>query len=264
MPTDKISCWVQISNDFLLPYNCQHLVKIPKREKAQAKTIAVPLATPERIRTFQQYLLQWYEENGRDLPWRHTRDPYRILVSEIMLHQTQVDRVIPKYYEFLNKYPSFEALAAAPVEELQELWRPLGYNFRPGRLHQIAKYVVTNYNGELPNTLKDLMALPGIGRYTAGAILSFAFHKDAPILDTNAQRVFQRYFAVTGDPFRVPAKKQLWYLAEITIPPGKAYLFNQALLDFGALHCKARKPLCPICSLSNSCPYGQTQLEIIH
>ena len=222
-----------------------------------------PLVTPPRIRKFQQYLLHWYKENGRDLPWRHTQDPYKILVSEIMLHQTQVDRVVPKYQEFLSVYPTFEALAAAKVEDVQDLWRPLGYNFRPGRLHRIAQYVVTQHKGQLPDTIEELMALPGIGRYTAGAILSFAFHQDAPILDTNAQRILQRYFAITGDPFRVPAKKQLWYLAELVIPPGKGYVFNQAILDFGALHCKARNPACTICGLNTLCPFGQSQLATV-
>ena len=230
----------------------------PSQIKKNQHLEVLHFATPQHIQLFQRALLKWYEENGRDLPWRHTRDPYRILVSEIMLHQTQVDRVIPKYHEFLAAYPTFEALAAAPVEEVQQLWRPLGYNFRPGRLHQIAQNVVVNYNSQLPATIKELMALPGIGRYTAGAILSFSFHKDAPILDTNAQRVLQRYFEVTGDPIRSPAKNQLWYLAELVIPSGKAYLFNQAILDFGALQCTSKKPSCQICPLIKKCPYGKS------
>ncbi|MHA2405484.1 MAG: A/G-specific adenine glycosylase, partial [Candidatus Hermodarchaeia archaeon] len=139
----------------------------------------------------------------------------------------------------------------------------LGFNFRPGRLHQIAQHVVTQSNGKLPNNIEGLMALPGIGRYTAGAILSFAFQQDAPILDTNAQRILQRYFGVTGDPLRVPAKKQLWYLAECVIPSGKGYVFNQALLDFGALHCKARNPSCGLCELNRLCPFGQSQLAAL-
>jgi A/G-specific adenine glycosylase len=173
----------------------------------------------------------------------------------MMLHQTQVDRVIPKYHEFLKAYPTFEALAAAPVEEVERLWRPLGYNFRPTRLHAIAQCVIQQHDGKLPDTLKDLQSLCGIGRYTAGAILNFAFHKDAPILDTNVRRVLQRFFAVPGDPHRAPAKKQLWHLAEQIIPPGKGYIFNQAILDFGALICTARKPACPTCPFDSDCPY---------
>lgn len=209
----------------------------------------------KQIQRFQRKLLKWYALNGRDLPWRRTRDPYHILVSEIMLHQTQVDRVVPKYHEFLEAYPTFEALAAAPIKEVKQLWHPLGYNFRPGRLQQIAKLVVKKFNGRLPDTLDELMALRGIGRYTAGAILSFAFHKDAPILDTNVRRVLQRYFQVQGDPMREPAKKQLWHLAELVIPPGQAYTMNQALLDFGATVCTARNPHCQECTLNRTCPY---------
>ena len=215
----------------------------------------LPLATKTRIQRFQSELLRWSRANGRDLPWRRTRDPYRILVSEMMLHQTQVDRVIPKYHEFLKAYPTFKALAAAPVEEVEHLWRPLGYNFRPTRLHAIAQCVIQKHDGKLPDTLTGLQSLCGIGRYTAGAILNFAFHKDAPILDTNVRRVLQRFFAVPGNPHRAPANKQLWHLAEQVIPHGKGYIFNQAILDFGALLCTARKPTCATCPLNTDCPH---------
>lgn len=209
--------------------------------------------TDSLIRTFQQRLLNWYAKNGRDLPWRKTRNPYHILVSELMLHQTQVDRVVPKYHEWLSKYPTFEKLAIAPVEEIKELWRPLGYNFRPERLHQIAQHVVNHLNGEFPDSFEEIIKLRGIGRYTAGAILSFAFHKDAPIVDTNTRRVIQRFFNIPGDPMRSPAKNQIWEHAETLIPRGKAHIFNQALLDFGALVCKARKPNCHSCFAKKIC-----------
>jgi A/G-specific adenine glycosylase len=205
------------------------------------------------IQTFQRKLLKWFAINGRDLPWRRTRDPYHILVSELMLHQTQVDRVLPKYVEFLAAYPTFDSLAKAPLDEVKKLWRPLGYNFRPGRLHQIAQHVMNHLNGKLPDTLEELMAFRGIGRYTAGAILSFAFHKDAPIVDTNSRRVIQRIFGIKGNPIRVPAKHQIWNLAEALIPKGNAHTFNQAILDFGALVCTARKPNCRSCFASKMC-----------
>jgi A/G-specific adenine glycosylase len=206
-----------------------------------------------QIKFLQNQLLNWYATHGRDLPWRQTTDPYRILVSEIMLHQTQVDRVIPKYHQFLEAYPSFEALATASLDKVKALWRPLGYNFRPGRLLRIAQQVVHEFNGKLPDTLEGLLALRGIGRYTAGAILSFAFQKDAPIVDTNVRRVLQRVFGITGNPMRQPAKGQIWELATAIIPSGQAPVFNQALLDFGALICTARTPSCPSCILQSKC-----------
>ncbi|MFX0168736.1 MAG: A/G-specific adenine glycosylase [Candidatus Hodarchaeota archaeon] len=217
--------------------------------------IQISRATDTRVQHFQSKLLRWFRKYGRDLPWRRTRNPYHILVSEMMLHQTQVDRVIPKYHEFLDAYPTFEALAAAPVEEVEQLWRPLGYNFRPKRLHAIAQCVIQHHNGQLPDTLKTLQSLCGIGRYTAGAILNFAFHKDAPILDTNVRRVLRRFFAIPGNPHRAPAVKQLWHLAERIIPSGQGYIFNQALLDFGALLCTARNPSCLKCPFNDDCPF---------
>ena len=204
---------------------------------------------------FQQNVLEWYSKSGRDLPWRHTSDPYHILVSEIMLHQTQVDRVRPKYLQWIQVYPSFQTLAAAPLSEVQALWRPLGYNFRPIRLHEIAQRVMNEYDGQLPNTLEELIAIKGIGRYTAGAILSFAFHKDAPIVDTNVRRVIQRMFDIQGDSLRTPASKQIWFLAERLIPKGQAHIFNQALMDFGALICVARKPHCQKCFMNAHCRF---------
>jgi A/G-specific adenine glycosylase len=146
------------------------------------------------VRRFQRSLLAWYRRHGRDLPWRRTRVPYRVLVSEIMLQQTQVDRVIPKYRQFLRRYPSLRSLAAAPVEDVRRLWYPLGYNVRPLRLHAIACETVARYGGRLPNDAERLRALPGVGRYTAGAVLSFAFGRDVAVLDTNVRRVLTRVF----------------------------------------------------------------------
>lgn len=207
--------------------------------------------TPGAKRRFGLRLLKWYREYGRDLPWRRTSDPYRILVSEVMLQQTQVDRVIPKYHEFLERYPDFSALAEAPVEQVRETWYPLGYNIRPHRLHSIACETVSRYGGRLPNDAEQLLSFKGIGRYTVGAIRSFAFNEDAPILDTNVMRVLHRVFLATGNP--KAQKAVLWELSEALIPKGKGYDFNQALMDFGAMVCTARNPSCLLCPMKSFC-----------
>jgi A/G-specific adenine glycosylase len=204
-------------------------------------------------RTFQRSLLTWYAANKRDLPWRNTADPYNILVSEIMLQQTQVDRVIPKYEEFLQKYPTLEALANASLEEVRQTWYPLGYNIRPVRLHSIAREAVEKYGGKIPDDPEALQGLKGIGRYTAGAVLSFAFRRQAPILDTNVRRVLHRVFIGEGDAKRYSLQKDLWELSEALIPAGNAYDFNQALMDFGATVCTARKPVCLLCPMQSFC-----------
>jgi len=206
---------------------------------------------PALKQRFQRRLLSWYSANGRDLPWRKTSDPYHILVSEVMLQQTQVDRVVPKYHEFLERYPSFEDLAEAPVGDVKKTWYPLGYNIRPVRLHSIACETVERYGGKLPSDHEELLSFKGIGRYTAGAIRSFAFNEDAPILDTNVMRVLHRVFIAKGDPKKQKAK--LWLLSEALIPRGKGYDFNQALMDFGATCCTARNPTCGACPMKPLC-----------
>ena len=212
--------------------------------------LKIPLQAGAKQR-FQRRLLDWYKDHGRDLPWRKTSDPYKILVSEVMLQQTQVDRVIPKYHEFLERYPSFEALAGARPNEVKRTWYPLGYNVRPLRLHSIACETVARYGGELPSDQDELLSFKGIGRYTAGAIRSFAFNEDAPILDTNVMRVLHRVFVGTGDP--KSRKNLLWALSETLIPKGKGYDFNQALMDFGATVCTARDPYCLLCPMKDLC-----------
>ena len=205
------------------------------------------------IARFQRRLLAWYRRYKRDLPWRRTRDPYHILVSEIMLHQTQVDRVAPKYEEFLTKYPTVHALAKAPLKQLKKTWYPLGYNYRPARLRTIARESIAKYNGRIPDSYDALIAMDGIGRYTAGAILSFAYRQDVPTLDTNVARVLSRLFGMQSDLAKAPAQKRLWQLAAAVIPKGKGYDFNQAMMDFGSAVCTARKPQCATCSLNTIC-----------
>src|SRR5678810_901961 len=165
---------------------------------------------PPARRQFRRRLLTWYQVNGRDLPWRRTDDPYHILVSEVMLQQTQVDRVVPKYHEWLGKYPSLEALASAPEDEVSQTWRPLGYNIRPRRLHAIARESVARYGGQLPSDQQTLLSFKGIGAYTAGAIRSFAFRERAAILDTNVARVLFRVFIGKGVPNAHAMKQHLW------------------------------------------------------
>jgi A/G-specific adenine glycosylase len=206
---------------------------------------------PTRRRRFRRALLAWYARHRRDLPWRHTRDPYHVLVSEIMLQQTQVERVIPKYREFLGRYPTLEALAGAEVDDVRQTWYPLGYNVRPLHLHAIARETVARYGGRLPEDETVLRALPGIGRYTAGAIRSFAYGRRAPILDTNVRRVLGRVFH--GRDGRRLATAGLWRLSELLLPRGRVYDFNQALMDFGATWCTPRKPLCLPCPMRGFC-----------
>jgi len=174
-----------------------------------------------------------------------------VLVSEIMLQQTQVERVIPKYQEFLGRYPTLADLAAADVSDVRRTWYPLGYNIRPLHLHGIAREAVARYGGRLPDDDATLQALPGIGRYTAGAVLSFAFGRRAPILDTNVRRVLGRVFH--GKDGRHLGTAGLWRLAEILLPRARVYDFNQALMDFGATWCTPRKPLCLPCPMRGFC-----------
>ena len=209
-------------------------------------------APPDR-RRFRRRLLVWYRRHGRDLPWRKTSDPYHILVSEIMLQQTQVDRVMPKYAEWLAKYPTFGALAAAPDHDVIRTWYPLGYNIRPRRLQSIAREAVTKYDGRLPSDEATLLSFKGIGAYTAGAIRSFAFRERAAILDTNVARVLFRVFVGRGDPKAHAMKRHLWAISEALVPVRHAYDFNQGLMDFGATVCVARDPRCLVCPMAKEC-----------
>ena len=208
---------------------------------------------PSERQWFRRRLLAWYRRHGRQLPWRETRDPYRVLVSEIMLQQTQVDRVLPKYHEWLEKYPSLEALAAAPEQDVTETWRPLGYNIRPRRLHAIARESVARYGGALPDDEETLRSFKGIGEYTAGAVMSFAFGRRAAILDTNVARVLFRIFVGRGNPKAHAMKRHLWAVSRTVLPHRHVFDFNQALMDFGATLCTARKPKCGTCPMRAGC-----------
>ena len=197
--------------------------------------------------------LQWYRKNERDLPWRRTRDPYAIWVSEIMLQQTQVATVIPYYQKFLKSFPTVRHLAKADPSKVLKVWEGLGYYSRARNLHRASQIVLNHFRGIIPDNLTDLLSLPGIGRSTAGAILSFAFQKEAPILDGNVKRVISRLVAVSDNPAKGKTEVLLWHLSESLLPKGDASSFNQGLMDLGATTCTPKEPRCSQCPLRDLC-----------
>ncbi len=206
-------------------------------------------------------LLAWYGHSGRDLPWRNTRDPYRIWLSEIMLQQTTVRAVINYYQHFLEKIPTVEHLAAVPLEDVIDLWAGLGYYSRARNLHAAAKMVVEKFNGCFPEDIESLQVLPGIGRSTAGAISALAFDRRAPILDGNVRRVLCRLFAWQEPPRSTAAEKQLWFWSEQLTPVENVHDYTQAIMDLGATVCVPRKPLCDECPLAELCQAYTLGLE---
>ena len=204
---------------------------------------------------FAADLLAWYDVSKRDLPWRRLgHDPYAVWVSEIMLQQTTVAAVIAFYNKWMARFPTVQSLAEAPLDDVLKHWAGLGYYARARNLHKGAQTVVVEHGGVVPSDPKTLLALPGIGRYTAGAILSIAFNQEAPILDANVIRVLSRVHAVPGDPkTSTQTQAELWRLAEEAIPQGRAGDFNQALMELGALICEAGAPKCGSCPVSAEC-----------
>ncbi len=207
---------------------------------------------------FGRRLRAWYRANARDLPWRHTRDPYRILVSELMLQQTPVARVIPRYREFLDSFPTLAAVARSSPSRVREAWEGLGYYARARNLHRLARRVTVNGREPhrvLPADPAALRALPGIGPYTAGAVASFAYERRAPLVDTNVARVLRRVFAPAIDPKSTRGRRVLWELAAALLPrTGRAaWTHNQALMELGARVCTARRPQCVRCPVRTLC-----------
>jgi A/G-specific adenine glycosylase len=194
-------------------------------------------------------LLGWFKENARELPWRRTRDPYAILVSEVMLQQTQVDRVLPYYSRFLERFPTVEDLAAAPTSDVIRIWSGLGYNRRAVNLQRAARAVVDEFGGSFPEDPAELKKLPGIGAYTAGAIAAFAHEQDVAFLDTNMRRVISRVIFGSESARESDAIEA----ANALLPTGQGWTWNQALIEFGALQCTARRPGCIICPLRAEC-----------
>ncbi|MEL6398812.1 MAG: A/G-specific adenine glycosylase [Cyanobacteria bacterium J06607_6] len=214
------------------------------------------------VASLQQALLAWYTQQGRDLPWRRTRDPYAIWISEIMLQQTQVKTVLPYYERWLQQLPTVTALAQADQQTVLKAWEGLGYYARARNLHRAAQAIVANHDGQFPSTFDAAIALPGIGRTTAGGILSAAFNQPVAILDGNVKRVLARLIALRTPPSKT--LNQLWLLSERLLPADHPRDFNQALMDLGATLCTRHRPACLLCPWQSACAaYNQNvQLEI--
>lgn len=209
---------------------------------------------PMKGKPFGEVLVRWQKQHGRQtLPWQHTGDAYKVWLSEVMLQQTQVTTVLGYYSRFLQAYPTVSDLAAAPEQDVMQLWAGLGYYTRARNLHACAKQVVTRFGGQFPRTVSELESLPGIGQSTAGAIASLAYGVQASILDGNVKRVFCRYYGIEGYPEQTTIKKTLWGIADANVPVQQPGVYNQALMDLGATCCVPRNPACSACPLMESC-----------
>jgi A/G-specific adenine glycosylase len=203
--------------------------------------------------TFSKLLINWYLENFRDLPWRKTQNPYQIWLSEIMLQQTRVAQGTPYYLSFTTAFPTVFDLAAASEEQVLKLWQGLGYYSRARNLHQTAQYIANDLQGIFPTNYGDLLKLKGVGEYTAAAIASFSYNEPVAVVDGNVFRVLSRYFDVTTDIAAASAKKEFTELAFELMPKKTPGLFNQAIMEFGALQCVPKNPNCGICIFNSSC-----------
>lgn len=221
---------------------------------ARKEKVSAQAKKKRRNPLFAPALLHWFERHGRkDLPWQRDRTPYRVWVSEIMLQQTQVATVIPYFNAFMERFPDIAALAAAPTDEVLHHWSGLGYYARARNLQRAAQEIVARHDGEFPRTLAEVMALPGIGRSTAGAILALACGQRHPILDGNVKRVLARYFAVAGFPGTPAVAGRLWTLAEKCLPHKRMDDYTQAMMDLGATVCLRGRPLCNACPIAEGC-----------
>jgi len=218
-----------------------------------APALAVPLPDAAWLRSFRRRLRTWYTGHARDLPWRRSRDAYRVWVSEIMLQQTQVATVAPYFERFLESFPTVEALARAGEQEVLRRWEGLGYYRRARQLHQAARVLVEKHGGRFPRDPESVRRLPGIGRYTAGAILSIAFDAREPILEANTTRLHCRLLAYRGQPTAAPGQRLLWAMAERVLPRREVGRFNQALMELGSQACLARTPRCEECPVAMLC-----------
>lgn len=213
--------------------------------------------TREQKQAFRRRLAAWYKRHERDLPWRKSRDPYRVWVSEVMLQQTQVATVRDYFERFMAELPTVHDLAKADEQQVMQLWEGLGYYRRARGLHAAAKVVSHELGGKFPETVDELMKLPGIGRYTAGAIVSIAYDKPAPILEANTVRLLSRLAALRDDPTKSAGQKKLWQLAESLLPRKDVSRFNQSLMELGSLVCTPREPKCDECPVESLCQARQ-------
>jgi len=216
-----------------------------------------------RKEIFSTKIIDWYQLNHRKLPWRQTTDPYKIWLSEVMLQQTRVAQGLPYYERFIKSFPTVFHLAAASEQNVLRLWQGLGYYSRARNLHRCAKSVVEKFKGNFPNTFEELIKLPGIGDYTAAAIASISFHEPVAVVDGNVFRVLARIFGIERDIASNEGKKYFFSLANKLIDKERPDLFNQALMEFGALHCLPKNPNCSECIFSKSCIASQRNLQAI-
>ena len=221
----------------------------------------VPSNSSFSLAYFRKRLLSWYRKEHRDLPWRRTRDPYHIWVSEIMLQQTQVVTVLRYYPAFLQKFPTIQRLAAASPPSILARWAGMGYYSRARNLHRAARIIVNRFGGKFPQRYEDVHSLPGIGRYTAGAILSIAYGQRYPVVDGNVERVLARVMALRGEVKSASHQKYLWSLAGQLIPRSSPSDFNQGMMELGALVCLPRQPRCGLCPLKSMCRARHLNVE---
>lgn len=219
------------------------------------------LPHPPLRRRLRRRLLGWFRRHGRDLPWRRSRDPYRIWVSEVMLQQTQVAKVIPYFERFLRAFPTLADLAAAPEQDVLRLWEGLGYYRRARDMRRAAGWLASECDGRIPDDPDLFRTLPGTGRYTVGAVLSQAYDRRLPILEANSQRVLCRLFGIAEDPTQGPTRRRLWELAEALLPARQVGDFNQALMELGALVCTPKKPRCGECPVRTCCEASRLGLQ---
>ncbi|MDX2197614.1 MAG: A/G-specific adenine glycosylase [Phycisphaerae bacterium] len=229
----------------------------PRRVVARPDTNAVEHLSSAELTTLRRALLRWFRTVKRDLPWRRTRDPYQIWLSEIMLQQTRVEAVVPYFERFTREFPTLAALAAAPEQSVLKLWAGLGYYSRARNLHRAAREVVQRHNGEIPTSANELLKLPGVGRYTAAAIASIAFDEPAAVLDGNVKRVLARLFALDEPINDGAVVRRLWQLAESLLSRRSPGDFNQAMMELGATVCVPRGPRCMLCPIRKHCAAAQ-------